>query len=136
MKLEENKLYTCPCCESADVVVSMFCSVNANDVDEVEVDFESNVGDSSKWYCEDCGESDFLPIVEDIEETETQPRTPAAVEITFSIPELNELIFALANHQSPSRATALPLIEKYRERFTLISRRIHNRPVTDGINVD
>lgn len=71
MKLsDENKVYTCPECDSENLSVSMRCSVNPN-TNDVEVDWESDVGDSDKWSCDDCGHSGFLPDVESLDESMT-----------------------------------------------------------------
>ena len=71
MKLsDDNKVYTCPECKSEHLSVSMRCSVNPN-TNDVEVDWESDVGDSDKWSCDDCGHSGFLPDVESLDESMT-----------------------------------------------------------------
>lgn len=62
MKLQENTVYKCPECKSEDVSVSMYCHINANDPDEVEIDFESDIGSSHQWTCNNCGNDNFLPI--------------------------------------------------------------------------
>lgn len=68
MKLsDENKVYTCPECDSEHLSVSMRCSVNPN-TNDVDVDWESDVGDSDKWTCDECGNSGFLPNVESLDD--------------------------------------------------------------------
>lgn len=66
MKLSDNKVYTCPECDSECLSVSMRCSVNPN-TNDIDVDWESDVGDSDKWTCEECGNSGFLPKVKSID---------------------------------------------------------------------
>lgn len=70
MKLsDENKVYTCPECDSEQLSVSMRCSVNPN-TNDVDVDWESDVGDSDKWTCDECGHCGFLPNVASLDEDE------------------------------------------------------------------
>lgn len=66
MILNDDNFYTCPECDSENLSVSMRCSVNPN-TNDVEVDWESDVGDSDKWSCDNCGHCGFLPNTEDID---------------------------------------------------------------------
>lgn len=59
--LKEETLFTCPSCKSERVLVSLFCWVRANETEDVTVDYESDVGNSAKWWCEDCNKGNFLP---------------------------------------------------------------------------
>lgn len=71
MKIEDNKVYTCPECDSEHICVTMFCSVHPN-AQDVDVDWESDVGDSDKWSCDDCGHTGFLPNVESLDDDEEE----------------------------------------------------------------
>lgn len=62
--IDEEKRYSCPHCKSTNVVVNLFCWVDANNHKNVDVDLETDVGDSTKWFCETCECDNFLPHTE------------------------------------------------------------------------
>jgi hypothetical protein len=62
MKIQPNKVYTCPDCDSERICVMMQCSVRPNTHD-VDVDWEEDVSKSKTWSCDDCGNEGFIPDV-------------------------------------------------------------------------
>jgi transcription elongation factor Elf1 len=69
MKIEPNKVYTCPECDSEHICVMMACSVNPN-TNDVDVDYEEDVSKSKTWSCDDCGNEGFIPDVASIDDDE------------------------------------------------------------------
>ena len=67
-RLRDDIVYSCPNCNSESV---LWCWVDANAAGNVSIDWETDIGDSTKWHCPDCNSVSFLPT-----ETRADPFHP------------------------------------------------------------
>lgn len=52
--IKDGVEFQCPHCGGERLRVTMNCWVDANNTDDVDVDWESSVSDMDKWFCDDC----------------------------------------------------------------------------------
>ena len=83
--LAENVKYSCPECGSEDVECSLWCWVKANDQESVSIDWQTDVGMSSSWFCDSCGRGIFLPK----EEEKTEEDLPSSIRPGYGSEELS-----------------------------------------------